>query len=335
MIPTPTSNSPAHNRAAQSSGGQQPILSLRGITKRFPLVLANQAIDLDIYPGEIHALLGENGAGKSTLMKILYGFYRADSGSICMNGKPVQIHSPTDARKFGLGMLFQDFSLIPALTVAENIALFLRDLPPVLDLAQVDRRIQELAARYNLQVRSQVKVSELSLGEQQKVEILKLLLSESKILILDEPTRVLAPHEITALYEVLSSLRRDGYGIILITHKMKEVLDCADRLTILRGGLCGGIYAAGRRQREKAGGGHVWERAAQPFQAEGRYLQLSKSTFSQTHPCYHPGRGRSHQPEGHRSGDLSGRDRRRSWRFGKRSKRAERPGAGDDPLPPR
>jgi len=199
-------------------------------------VLANDHIDLDIYSGEIHALLGENGAGKSTLMKILYGFYRADSGSICMNGNPVKIHSPADARNLSIGMLFQDFSLIPALTVAENIALFLRDLKQIIDLRQVDRRIQDLAARYNLQIRSQVKVAELSIGEQQKVEILKLLLSGSKILILDEPTRVLAPHEIDALYQVLSSLRVDGYAIILITHKMKEVLECADRLTILRGG---------------------------------------------------------------------------------------------------
>jgi simple sugar transport system ATP-binding protein len=215
---------------------QGPIISLRGITKRFPLVLANDAIDLDIYRGEIHALLGENGAGKSTLVKILYGFYRADSGSLTVHGRPVQIHSSADARKLGIGMLFQDFSLIPAMNVAENIALFLQDLKMVIDIKQVDKRIQELAVRYNLQVRSQIKVSELSIGEQQKVEILKLLLSGAKILILDEPTRVLAPHEIIALYQVLDTLRADGYAIILITHKMKEVLECADRITVLRGG---------------------------------------------------------------------------------------------------
>jgi ABC-type uncharacterized transport system ATPase subunit len=214
---------------------KQPVLGLRGITKRFPLVLANDHIDLDIYPGEIHALLGENGAGKSTLVKILYGFYRADSGAFVLNGRPVQIHSPADARKLGIGMLFQDFSLIPALSVAENVALFLH-LKAVIDLGQVERHIQELAGRYQLDVRSTVKVSELSLGEMQKVEILKLLLSGAKILILDEPTRVLAPHEVAAFSRVLSNLRADGYAIILITHKIKEVLDCADRITTLRDG---------------------------------------------------------------------------------------------------
>ncbi len=231
-----------------------PLLSLRGITKRFPLVLANDDIDLDIYRGEIHALLGENGAGKSTLMKILYGFYRADSGSLInAMARPVEIHSPADARKLGIGMLFQDFSLIPAMSVAENIALFLQDLKMVIDNRQVERRIQELADRYNLQVRSNIKVAELSIGEQQKVEILKLLLSGARILILDEPTRVLAPHEVAASYKVLDSLRADGYAIILITHKMKEVLDCADRITILEGRPRRRFHAQGGGQREKAG----------------------------------------------------------------------------------
>lgn len=228
------------NTEPEGTTHRVPLLSLRGITKRFPLVLANDHIDLDIYQGEIHALLGENGAGKSTLMKILYGFYRADSGAMTLNGQPVQIHSPAEARQVGIGMLFQDFSLIPALSVAENIALFLQDLKMVIDIGQVDKRIQKLAGRYNLQVRSQVKVSELSIGEQQKVEILKLLLSEAKVLILDEPTRVLAPHEVAALYKVLDSLRANGYAVILITHKIKEVLDFADRITILRGGCVAG-----------------------------------------------------------------------------------------------
>ncbi len=228
-----------------------PLLSLRGITKRFPLVLANDCIDLDVRQGEIHALLGENGAGKSTLVKILYGFYRPDAGIISKNGQPVQIHSPADARRLGIGMLFQDFSLIPALSVAENIALFLQDLRAVIDFRQVDRRIQELAKRYDLQIRSQVKVSELSIGEQQKVEILKLLLSGARILILDEPTRVLAPHEVVALMQVLDGLRHDGYAIILITHKMKEVLDCADRITILRGGRVAGSLLRAEANEKK------------------------------------------------------------------------------------
>jgi len=228
------------NTEPESVTHKAPLLSLRSITKRFPLVLANDHVDLDIYQGEIHALLGENGAGKSTLMKVLYGFYRADSGAVTLKGQPVQIHSPAEAREIGIGMLFQDFSLIPALSVAENIALFLEDLKMVIDIDQVDRRIQELASRYNLQVRSQIKVSELSIGEQQKVEILKLLLSGAKIIILDEPTRVLAPHEVAALYKVLDSLRANGYAVILITHKIQEVLDFADRITILRGGCLAG-----------------------------------------------------------------------------------------------
>ncbi len=229
-----------HKPEPMTAPSQNPLLRLRGITKRFRMVLANDRVDLDIYQGEIHALLGENGAGKSTLMKILYGFYRADSGCVVMNDQAVEIHSPADARKLGIGMLFQDFSLIPAMNVAENIALFLEDLKMVIDYRQVDQHIQELAGRYNLQVRSQIRVAELSIGEQQKVEILKLLLSGAKILILDEPTRVLAPHEVTALYKVLDNLRADGYAIILITHKMKEVLECADRITILRGGCVAG-----------------------------------------------------------------------------------------------
>ena len=234
-----------------TASSQVPYLILRGVTKRFPLVLANDHIDLDIFQGEIHALLGENGAGKSTLMKIMYGFYRADAGVMNVNGQPVEIHSPAEARKFGIGMLFQDFSLIPAMSVAENIALFLEDLKMVVDIRQVDKRIQELAVRYHLQVRSQIKVSELSIGEQQKVEILKLLLSGAKILILDEPTRVLAPHEVAALFKVLDNLRASGYAIILITHKLKEVLDCADRITILRGGCVTGSLLRSEASEKK------------------------------------------------------------------------------------
>ena len=240
MEPNSGSQPIIHNLEEGTAASQEPLLSIRGITKHFPFVLANDHIDLDIYQGEIHALLGENGAGKSTLMKILYGFYRADTGSVKCKGQQVEIHSPADARRLGVGMLFQDFSLIPAMSVAENIALFLEDLKMVIDIRQVDQRIQELGDRYSLQVRSQMKVSELSIGEQQKVEILKLLLSGASILILDEPTRVLAPHEIAALYKVLNNLRTDGYAIILITHKMREVLDCADRITILRAGRVAG-----------------------------------------------------------------------------------------------
>ena len=230
---------------------QKPLLALRGITKSFPGVLANDHIDLDIYNAEVHALLGENGAGKSTLMKILFGFYRSDSGDILLNGKPILIRSPRDARAVRIGMVFQDLNLIPAFSVAENIALFLPDLKAVLNPREIDRRIDEISKRYNLQVRPQAMVSQLSIGEQQKVEILKLLLSEARLLILDEPTRVLAPHEVKALFGVLDNLRKDGYAIVLITHKMKEVLECADRITVLRGGRVAGSLLRGEASEDK------------------------------------------------------------------------------------
>ena len=228
-----------------------PTISLRGITKSFLGVLANDHINLDIYSSEIHTLLGENGAGKSTLVKILYGYYRADSGEIILNGHPVTIHSPYDARGIHIGMVFQEFNLIPAFSVAENIALFLPDLKSVFNLKDINRRIIEFSERYNLQVDPQAMVSQLSIGEQQKVEILKLLLSDARLLILDEPTRVLAPHEVQALLNVLFSLRKDGYAIFLITHKMKEVLECADRITVLRAGRLAGSMLRAEASEEK------------------------------------------------------------------------------------
>jgi len=213
-----------------------PMLILRGITKSFPGVLANDHVDLDVYGGEVHALLGENGAGKSTLMKVLYGFYRADSGEIRLRGQPVHIRSPHDARQLRIGMVFQNFTLISALTVAENIALFLPHLPALLNKAQIAARIEEVSRRYGLEVEPSAEVRQLSIGEQQKVEVLKLLLADAQVLILDEPTRVLAPHEIEALFQVFASLRHDGYAVIFITHKLHEVLACADRITVMRRG---------------------------------------------------------------------------------------------------
>ena len=228
------------NTARESAGATEPLVALRGITKTFPNVIANDHVDLDVYSGQVHALLGENGAGKSTLVKILYGFYRADSGQILLDGEPVSIRSPHDARNMRIGMVFQEFTLIPAFSVAENIALFLPDLKAVLNTREIDQRIKALSQRYGLNVDPRAMVSHLTIGEQQKVEILKLLLSDARLLILDEPTRVLAPHEVDALFSVLDRLREDGYAIILITHKMKEVLACADRITVLRNGRVAG-----------------------------------------------------------------------------------------------
>ncbi|MBM4277078.1 MAG: ABC transporter ATP-binding protein [Deltaproteobacteria bacterium] len=219
---------------------RSPLLTLRSMTKSFPGVLANDHVDLDIYGGEVHALLGENGAGKSTLMKILYGFYRPDSGEIRLNGQPVHIRSPHDARQFRIGMVFQDFVQIPAMTVAENITLFLPDLPFVLNQASIIKRIEEVSERYGFKVNPHAPVWRLSVGERQKVEVLKLLLADARILIFDEPTRSLAPHEVDGLFQVFANLKRDGYALAFITHKMKEVLACADRITVMRRGKVAG-----------------------------------------------------------------------------------------------
>jgi general nucleoside transport system ATP-binding protein len=213
-----------------------PLLSVRQVTKRFPSVLANDRVDFDAYAGEVHALLGENGAGKSTLMKIAYGYYVLDSGQIRLEGKPVRIGSPRDARALGIGMVFQSFSLILGFTVAENIALYLPDLPEFPDSAAIAAEIHSRAEHFGFEIDPGVKAGLLSPGDQQKVEILKLLMGGAKVLIFDEPTSVLPPHEIDSLFEVFRRLKEAGYAIVFITHKLHEVLGCADRITVMRRG---------------------------------------------------------------------------------------------------
>ena len=217
-----------------------PLLSVRGITKAFPGVVANDTVSFDAYGGEIHALVGENGAGKSTLMKILYGFYRPDAGEIRIAGRPVQIRSPHDARDLRIGMVFQDFAQIPALSVADNVALFQANLPPVPDMPAIARRIEALSQRYGLDVDPRAPIWRLSVGERQKVEVVKLLLADARILIFDEPTRGLAPQEVAGLFRVFADLRRDGYAVIFITHKLAEVLGGSDRISVMRRGRIAG-----------------------------------------------------------------------------------------------
>lgn len=212
-------------------------LELRGITKRFPGVLANDHIDLRVEHGEIHALMGENGAGKSTLMSILYGVYTADAGEIIVGGIPRRFSSPIDAIEAGLGMVFQSFKLFPSMTVAENVVF--RAEPTTMgriDRKEAERRVAEIAETYGLAVDAQARVSSLPVGVLQRVEILKALYREARVLILDEPTAVLTPQERDRLFDVLRRLAADGRTIIFITHKLKEVLELSDRVTVLRDG---------------------------------------------------------------------------------------------------
>jgi ABC-type uncharacterized transport system ATPase subunit len=215
-----------------------PALEMRGITKRYPGVVANDHIDLDVKPGEIHALLGENGAGKTTLMNILYGLARPDEGEILLDGKPAQIAGPTDAIARGINMVHQHFMLVPVLTVAENILLGVETManPIFLDRGEARRRIVELGQRFGFQIDPDIKVGELSVGWQQRVEILKALYRNAKVLVLDEPTAVLTPQETEEIFAVLRRLAQAGHSIVFISHKLYEVLEVADRITVIRRG---------------------------------------------------------------------------------------------------
>jgi general nucleoside transport system ATP-binding protein len=214
------------------------VLELRGITKRFPGVVANDHVDLDLRAGEVHALLGENGAGKSTLMNILYGLYRPDEGEIVLKGKPVVFGSAKDAIDRGIGMVHQHFMLIPVMTVAENIVLEVepRRAGVLLDYNEAVERVREISTRYGLAVDPTAKVENISVGQQQRVEILKALYRGAEILILDEPTAVLTPQEAGELFAIIKSLQEGGTSIIFISHKLNEVLEIADRITVLRRG---------------------------------------------------------------------------------------------------
>ncbi len=215
-----------------------PALEMRGITKRFPGVLANDSIDLEVRPGEIHALLGENGAGKSTLMNILYGLLSPDEGQVLIDGQPVQIAGPSDAIARGIGMVHQHFMLVPVFSVAENIVLGNETManPVFLDVKAAEGRIRALADQFGFEIHPNATVGDLSVGAQQRIEILKALYRGARVLILDEPTAVLTPQETTEIFAVLRRLAAEGTSIVFISHKLYEVLEIADRITVIRRG---------------------------------------------------------------------------------------------------
>ena len=217
------------------------VLEVRGLTRRFPGVLANDHIDLTLHKGQVLGLLGENGAGKSTLMNIIYGLYSPDEGDILVNGSEVNIRNPNDAIALGIGMVHQHFQLVPVLTVTENIMLGNESTRgPFLDRQSARARILEISGQYGLAVDPDALVEDLPVGVQQRVEIIKALYRHADILILDEPTSVLTPQETQGLFAIMRTLQERGVSIIFITHKLKEVLEICDHITVLRDGRVAG-----------------------------------------------------------------------------------------------
>ncbi|MEM2042761.1 MAG: ABC transporter ATP-binding protein [Nitrososphaerota archaeon] len=214
-----------------------PLVSMRGITKRFPGgVVANDRVDFDLYPGEVHALLGENGAGKTTLMNVLYGLYAKDEGEIYVDGKRVEIRSPRDAIRLGIGMVHQQFKLIPRHTVLENVVLGLKEAGFVLNYRRLREVLTKIVREYGWNLDPDAYVWQLTASQKQQVEILKLLVRRARVLILDEPTSILTPQETTALFESIRSMASKGIGVVLVTHKLEEVMRVCDRVTVMRRG---------------------------------------------------------------------------------------------------
>jgi len=220
------------------------VVQMRSITKKFPGVIANDRVDFELRKGEVHALLGENGAGKSTLMNVLAGLYTAEAGSITVHGKPENFGSPREAIEAGIGMVHQHFMLVPSQSVTENILLGLDKPRFRMRLTEYNHRVAEVADKYGLHVDPDAKVWQLSVGEQQRVEILKMLYRGANVLIMDEPTAVLAPSEIDELFNTLRSMTDQGKSIVFISHKLHEVMEISDRVTVLQKGkvTSSGLY---------------------------------------------------------------------------------------------
>ena len=256
---------------------ERPVLELRGITKRFPGIVANDDVDFDLRQGEVHALLGENGAGKSTLMNVLYGLYRPDAGEIRIGGKPVEIGSTRAAIENGVGMVHQHFMLIPVMTVAENIVLATEPVRDgiLLDYAAAEKRVRELSTRFGLAVDPRSTVEDITVGQQQRVEILKALYRGADILVLDEPTAVLTPQEAKELFAILRSLTEQGKSIIFISHKLNEVLEIADRITVLR---------RGKKIETLAAAGATEEQLARLMVGREVLLRVEKGAAQPTEP---------------------------------------------------
>jgi len=242
-----------HKTTQQPKRPRIQTVELRGITKSFPGVLANEHVSFEVKAGEVHALLGENGAGKTTLMRILYGIYQPDAGTIAVNGAPVTIRSPADAIRQGIGMVHQHFMLVHNLTVAANVALGLPSSRRggLLDLDVVAQRVTELAKTYGLKVDPHAYIWQLAVGEEQRVEILKILYRGAALLILDEPTAVLTPQEVDELFVTLRRMAKEGHSIIFISHKLHEVTAISDRVTVLRGGRVVGTLDTAKTNRNE------------------------------------------------------------------------------------
>ncbi|HIE47495.1 TPA: ATP-binding cassette domain-containing protein, partial [Candidatus Bipolaricaulota bacterium] len=251
---------------------------MEGIVKRFPGVVANAGIDFSLGWGEVHGLLGENGAGKTVLMSILYGLYQPDAGKIFIRGEETRIRSPHVAIELGIGMVHQHFMLVPRLTVLENMAVgWEPKLGPLLDRRAMRKRIEALVSDYGLEVDPDAKVEELSVGEQQRVEILKALYRGAEVLILDEPTAVLVEQEVEALFFTVRALKEQGKAVVFITHKLHEALEICDRITVLRKGKHVGTLAASEASETQlaelmVGREVVFTVAPEPLESEGRVL---------------------------------------------------------------